>query len=209
MSSETNVKAITKAGNKLKKVINRDTDDRDEDITPIEGLNNDNYADRIDPTLKFLYKPHSICTMALIIGVLIFLAFDDRFVSGNSNNVKFGLAISSLIFIFIGMLQFQNGPFIRPHPAFWRAILATSILYLLLLIFLLFQVHMTIFHIKDVGNIRQLLKYIDGRLGVPLPEVSYSGDCSLTLKSIWVSVLMADQFIYFNRKKWMFLYRLM
>jgi hypothetical protein len=36
--------------------------------------------------------------------------------------------------------MFKSGPFIRPHPLFWRLILSASVLYLLVMIFLLFQV---------------------------------------------------------------------
>jgi hypothetical protein len=38
------------------------------------------------------------------------------------------------------MIQLPNGPFFRPHPVVWRGVLAVSILYELLLVFLLFQV---------------------------------------------------------------------
>lgn len=118
---------------------------KDEDSSPFSKkthLRNNRYADDIDPTLKFLYEPRSICTMIILVILLILLAFNNKFISENADNVKIGFLISSLIFTFIGVLQFQDGPFIRPHPAFWRAILAISILYLLLLIFLLFQVFM-------------------------------------------------------------------
>ena len=33
-----------------------------------------------------------------------------------------------------------SGPFLRPHPAIWRAAFAVSIVYELLLIYILFQV---------------------------------------------------------------------
>jgi phosphatidylserine synthase 2 len=36
------------------------------------------------------------------------------------------------------MLQFRDGPFIHPHPAFWRAVLGVNLLYELALVFLLF-----------------------------------------------------------------------
>ena len=52
-----------------------------------------------------------------------------------------GLSVSDLAFIFIGALMFKPGPFIRPHPFFWSLILSMSLLYLLAIIFLLFQVN--------------------------------------------------------------------
>jgi hypothetical protein len=51
-----------------------------------------------------------------------------------------GLIASTLVFIVIGLLMFNDGIFIRPHPAFWRVILASSAAYQLYLVYLLFQV---------------------------------------------------------------------
>jgi phosphatidylserine synthase 2 len=38
------------------------------------------------------------------------------------------------------ILQFDDGPFTRPHPALWRAVLGLTVLYEMFLVFLLFQV---------------------------------------------------------------------
>jgi phosphatidylserine synthase 2 len=75
------------------------------------------------------------------------------------------------------MIQFRDGPFIRPHPSFWRIILGVNLLYELSLVFLLFQ---------DLNTARQMMTYIDSSLGVPLPEKSYAEDCSLTPATLWV-----------------------
>lgn len=80
-------------------------------------------------------------------------------------------------FLLFAMIQFRDGPFVRPHPAFWRIILGVNLVYELALVFLLFQ---------DVGTARHMLTYIDSNLGVPLPEKSYAEDCSLTPKTLWV-----------------------
>lgn len=77
------------------------------------------------------------------------------------------------------MLQFRDGPFIRPHPAFWRVVLGINLLYELALVFLLFQ---------DLGSARTMMTYIDPALGVPLPEKSYAEDCTLTPRTIWVRI---------------------
>jgi phosphatidylserine synthase 2 len=75
------------------------------------------------------------------------------------------------------MIQFRDGPFIRPHPAIWRIVLGTNLLYELALVFLLFQ---------DLDTARFMMTLIDPNLGVPLPEKSYADDCSLTAANIWV-----------------------
>ncbi|KAJ1559184.1 hypothetical protein HK405_011678 [Cladochytrium tenue] len=39
--------------------------------------------------------------------------------------------------------------------------------------------------IRDKHTMRELLKYVDSSLGVPLPEKSYAEDCSITYKTVW------------------------
>jgi phosphatidylserine synthase 2 len=92
-------------------------------------------------------------------------------------------------FLLFAMIQFRDGPFVRPHPAFWRIILGVNLVYELALVFLLFQ---------DVGTARHMLTYIDSNLGVPLPEKSYAEDCSLTPKTLWVWPSFILLFSHFN-----------
>lgn len=76
------------------------------------------------------------------------------------------------------MIQFRDGPFIRPHPAFWRIILGLNLLYELALVFLLFQ---------DLQSARTMMTYLDSNLGKPLPEKSYGENCEFTATNVWVS----------------------
>jgi len=76
------------------------------------------------------------------------------------------------------MIQFRDGPFIRPHPAFWRVVLGANLLYELALVFLLFQ---------DLNSARAMMTYLDPNLGRPLPEKSYAENCAFTPQNIWVS----------------------
>lgn len=78
------------------------------------------------------------------------------------------------------MVQFRDGPFIRPHPSFWRIVLGINLLYELALVFLLFQ---------DIDSARELLKYIDPSLGRPLLEKNYAEDCAFTIRNIIVSLV--------------------
>jgi phosphatidylserine synthase 2 len=71
----------------------------------------------------------------------------------------------------------------------WRFVTGLSILYLLGLIFLFFQVvsllptNQTTFEtdntFQTVDFARQFLKYFDSDLGVPLPERSYAEHCEI------------------------------
>ena len=88
-----------------------------------------------------------------------------------------GLGAAFAIILITGLIEFRDGPFIRPHPALWRLVLAVNVSYLMVLVFLLFQ---------SKGNARAWLGFLDSRLGKPLPERSYAEDCSLTsVSSLW------------------------
>lgn len=91
-----------------------------------------------------------------------------------------GAYASIVSFLLFSMIQFRDGPFIRPHPSFWRIVLGINLLYELALVFLLFQ---------DIDSARELLKYIDPSLGRPLPEKSYAENCAFTIQNIIVSLI--------------------
>ncbi|XP_065911554.1 phosphatidylserine synthase 2-like isoform X2 [Dysidea avara] len=81
-----------------------------------------------------------------------------------------GVIAVIIIFLLIGIIHMPDGPFIRPHPVLWRLVLCISILYVLMLIYILFQ---------TADSARQLLRLYDPSLGVPLEELSYAEDCSI------------------------------
>lgn len=65
----------------------------------------------------------------------------------NQENIWSGMLCVIFFFLIISMLAFPNGPFTRPHPAVWRIIFGLSVIYLLLLIFLMFQNYRSIMEI--------------------------------------------------------------
>ncbi len=97
------------------------------------------YHDQIDPTISFLYTPHNLSLLFLTIGGLAYYAFSLEGDSRISTLGSFGAM--ALVILVMGLMQFRDGPFIRPHPAFWRIVLAMGLVYQLLLTFALFQVH--------------------------------------------------------------------
>ncbi|KAI9350111.1 phosphatidyl serine synthase-domain-containing protein [Obelidium mucronatum] len=133
------------------------------------------YADEIKPSLEFLYRPHTITALVFLLAGLVYYAL---FLTGTDvvSNTKMGIAGCFGVIILTGLLEFKDGPFIRPHPAFWRVVLAVSVFYQLVLVILLFQ---------DKSTARHLMTYLDPSLGVELPEKNYAGDCSLTWETIW------------------------
>lgn len=68
------------------------------------------------------------------------------------------------------MVQFKDGLFYRPHPAFWRVVKGGAVVYLVFMVWLLFQ---------NAHDARQIWTYVDPKLGVPLPERDYAADCRI------------------------------
>lgn len=81
-----------------------------------------------------------------------------------------GLLGGAVLFLFFGMLQFKDGLFYRPHPAFWRVVKGMAVVYLVFMVWLLFQ---------NAHDARHIWTYLDPKLGVPLPERDYAADCRI------------------------------
>ena len=101
--------------------------------------------------LEFFYQPHTISLLFICVLALTWTAFtrDD---SDWHNNILTGLVGVLIFFMILSILTLPNGPFTRPHPALWRCVLGVSILYLLLLQFLLHQ---------DWATVRSIIVWID------------------------------------------------
>ncbi|CAJ1380790.1 unnamed protein product [Effrenium voratum] len=97
------------------------------------------------------------------------------------------------LYLCVGMLAFPSGPFVRPHPAFWRAMFGLSLLYLLTLCCLLFL---------SAEEIRQLLHRFDPTLGVSskLPDYATPEMCVLNAANLWGKM---DIFIPAHAIGWM------
>lgn len=86
--------------------------------------------------------------MVLVILFVIFFFFiHNRDETKLQENFWAGMLCVVFFFLVISILAFPNGPFIRPHPAFWRLLFGLSVLYLMFLVFLMFQNHSTIMSI--------------------------------------------------------------
>ncbi|XP_067655372.1 phosphatidylserine synthase 2-like [Haliotis asinina] len=123
-----------------------------------------------DGTMSFFWRAHTITVLFIFIIILFYVALFEDVVPDRDYNAKRGLMAVVLAFLLFGVTQTPDGPFVRPHPAFWRLILCLSITYELALVFLLFQ---------RVEDARLLLKHFDEDLGKPLPEKAYGGNCFL------------------------------
>ena len=98
---------------------------------------NDKQVD--DISLEFFYKPHTITLLLGCIVFLTFLAFSRDPNADFRGNVLTGCGGLFIFFMVISILAFPNGPFTRPHPIIWRMVFGCSVLYLLIVQFLIHQ----------------------------------------------------------------------
>ncbi|KAJ7740231.1 phosphatidyl serine synthase-domain-containing protein [Mycena maculata] len=134
------------------------------------------FQERHDPSVQFLYKPVTLTTLALLLSLLAYLAMSQDVLKEGQDKRRMGVYAAIGAFLAFSIVQFRDGPFIRPHPAFWRAVLGVNLLYELALVFLLFQ---------DLSSARNMMVLLDPTLGVPLPEKGYADDCNLTPTTLW------------------------
>jgi len=123
-----------------------------------------------DGTDSFFWQAHSFTVLVIVICALIYVVFLEEQSSDWKYNLKRGILASSFMFLAYGITQAKDGPFIRPHPAFWRLLLCFSVLYELGLVFLLFQ---------TVDDARQLLTFIDSNLNKEIDFTAYGNQCTL------------------------------
>merc|ERR550534_373671 len=110
--------------------------------------------------------------LAICLGCLYYFGLEQG--GNNITNMFRGMWGILGVYISIGMMVFPSGPFVRPHPVFWRLIFTISSIYLLALVGFFF-------HTPD--RMREMLSWIDPKLGVQLPPKNYAEDCSLTYEA--------------------------
>eukprot|EP00884_Botryococcus_braunii_P007025 jgi/Botrbrau1/16323/Bobra.0066s0090.1 len=162
----------------------------------------------LDPTTRFLYTPRTIT--GLFIGFLLVVYFSRTFnpppaknipeqdAAVAYGNVKHGLIAMVMVWLGYSFLQGPTTCMVRPHPGLWRLVHGVLIVYLLGLVFLLFQ---------NVDDARQLFRHLDPELGVQLPERAYGTDCRLHIpgKGINWEVIRAtvcDEFVLAHTLGW-------
>lgn len=147
-----------------------------------------------DISLELFYRPHSITLLAVSIICVIYFSFV-RDESNVDDNIWAGLLCIIFFLLIISVLSFPNGPFTRPHPAVWRMVFGLSILYLLALLFLLFQ---------DYKTARAIILWFDPKLKDFRIDMDkeYGVNCSdITLEKIWSHV---DVFAFGHFFGWAF-----
>lgn len=125
---------------------------------------------------EFLYKPHTLIALTVSIVWLLYLAFNHKDNGDVVSNYKAGISVAALYLLFLGLQVFPSGPFVRPHPLFWRFFFGIGVLYEIFLIILLFQ---------NKDGARQVFKLFDPSLGQPVTLKEYATDCSFTFDLVW------------------------
>lgn len=123
-----------------------------------------------DGTMSFFWNAHTLTVLVIFSCILVYVAMFEVPTEDSNYNMKRGVTAVTLAFLLFGVTQTPDGPFRRPHPAFWRLILCLSIVYELALVYLLFQ---------TPSDARKLMVNFDKTLGKPMPEKSYGGNCLL------------------------------
>ena len=123
-----------------------------------------------EETDTFFWRAHTLTALVLISAVFIYITLFEVPSSDNDYNMKRGIIGVVLVFIAVASIHMPDGPFKRPHPVIWRIVMSCSIVYLLVLIYLLFQNH---------DGVRHILSVFDPKLGRPLPERTYAEDCDV------------------------------
>eukprot|EP01134_Creolimax_fragrantissima_P002928 CFRG2928T1 len=143
-----------------------------------QHTSNEQYVD--DITLDFFYKPHTITLLMVIVMYLIYRAYDQGETVSTRDNVVRGVQSFSVCFLFISTVALPNGPFTRPHPAVWRAVLGLTILYWCGLIFALHQSY------DDVKN--TMIAYdprMDSKYMTFADSDDYALDCHFSLDNLY------------------------
>lgn len=144
-------------------------------------------------SLGFFYQPRTLSLLLLVVLALIYVAFVRDDSTDPVSNVATGLYTVTFLFLSIGLLVFPNGPFTRPHPAFWRLVFGTSMLYFFLLSFALFQRY---------SDIRTMLGWIDPVLiEGEQDNALYSIDCRLNVENV---ISRIDIFVVAHFVGWVF-----
>ncbi|XP_026192518.1 CDP-diacylglycerol--serine O-phosphatidyltransferase 2 [Cyclospora cayetanensis] len=124
----------------------------------------------------WLHRPKTVSSLCGAL-LLIFVAAQIHSQQNSSRRVRLlsGALASLLIFLLFGTLQLPDGLLVRPSPIIWRFVKSCSIVYLVGIIFLLFQ---------NLADVRAGLHWLDPSTGIPLEERNYAEGCNS-----WAAVL--------------------
>lgn len=115
--------------------------------------------------------PHTLTFLVLGLSIILYFSIksdipDTPFIY----NFQRSLIFSIVAFLLYAAIYFPDCELNRPHPVLWRLLQGAICFYAMIVVFIL---------VVDLDTARQLLKYVDPRLGNPLPEKLYAIDCRI------------------------------
>ena len=135
----------------------------------------------------FDWQPHTVLGGIALLSILFFV--HRWYVSTDVNtNIKIGLGASLWSFCVFGMLHFPDGVMVRPHPIVWRFVMALIIVYMMTIIFFLFQ---------DYKTTRMIIGWYDPSSIPDLEDRSWAEDCSMSTAEnpyLWLETIF-DEFL--------------
>lgn len=135
-------------------------------------ISNDSQVPLDEVSISYLYTPHTLTALVFFLGTLLYFGFVyDSAANSWQANLKVGMGLAVFSVLLIGQLVFPSGPFIRPHPMFWRLVFGISFIYEIALVVLL---------VLNVEDARAALTWLSPDLNQPLKERPYASDCSFT-----------------------------
>ena len=89
----------------------------------------EHFRDLNDPNeLSFFMKAHTVTVLIFLICCLVYVGVIEEPIENNTSyNGRRGLTAALFFWVAAGMTIMPDGPFMRPHPAFWRFCFAVSI----------------------------------------------------------------------------------
>ena len=112
--------------------------------------------------------PRSLSALVLAAIVIYTLGLNS---SGSTDECGHNFLKGVIVIVFIfAATYFPDSIVRRPHPVLWRLVLAASLIYLIILLYILFLT-------KDQA--RQFLTFFDKNLNTPLPEKDYGVSCTI------------------------------
>lgn len=143
------------------------SDSSNTDLNPTPGTLQEEHF------LDFLYTPHTIAGMTILMASIIRQAFfKDQESRTFEENALGGLKYVAITFLVYCALQLRDGEMLRPHPVVWRVIHGLGVLYLVFLVFMLCQ---------SLDDVPRYLQLFDPRIGMQQSSKSYGGDCRLVI----------------------------
>ena len=87
------------------------------------------FKDSNDPNeISFFMKAHTVTVLIFLICCLVYVGVIEEPVENNTAyNSRRGLTAALFFWVAAGMTIMPDGPFLRPHPSFWRLCFAVSI----------------------------------------------------------------------------------